>query len=528
MDEARDIAHAAKVKEREALVQEALALLRELDPKLPETISSDILRDIFRQLFEHLEIDLARAVEGGVDAAGRQLGNYCLKVFSGGTPFSFSINTQQRMLIAARMVLEDRLWDALAGGNVRDLKHRLDQLHWAFSSARIRLGRRWEAQFRQLRQSDLDRIQDLKTVKTDLQKQLDIFYQIIKESPIAMIGCDSQLDVQLWNAAAARLTGYRRQDMIKQPLPQIIGGQDKVNLTRHLQSGYPYPANFRMQIRSKDGRSIPALTAISQISYAERHDIHYLISLVDLRHEETLRRQMMQIETLTAISRLASTILHDIRNPLNTIGLNAEVIEQYLRETEQLPGKVQTLLDRIHAQIRQLNDSLTQYLGYSRLGEMQPAPVNLARRLRDLVIDMQVKFASQQIKLHFPSPAEELQVFGDWLQLQRIFMNLLDNAADAIGREGTIELRLRRRGKRVLVSFGDDGRGMTPAEKRRIYTPYFSTKPSGTGLGLFVVREIVRAHRGRITCVTRPGQGTRFTLSFPEYPVAHIVEASKI
>lgn len=119
---------------------------------------------------------------------------------------------------------------------------------------------------------------------------------------------------------------------------------------------------------------------------------------------------------------------------------------------------------------------------------------------------------------------EELQVFGDWLQLQRIFMNLLDNAADAIGRKGTIELRLRRRGKRVLVSFSDDGRGMTPAEKRRIYTPYFSTKPSGTGLGLFVVREIVRAHRGRITCVTRPGQGTRFTLSFPQYPAAHIAE----
>ncbi|MCB0259032.1 MAG: HAMP domain-containing histidine kinase, partial [Calditrichaeota bacterium] len=184
----------------------------------------------------------------------------------------------------------------------------------------------------------------------------------------------------------------------------------------------------------------------------------------------------------------------------------------------------QTLLERIHAQIRQLNDSLTQYLGYSRLSEMQPAPVNLALRLQDLVLDMQVKFASQQIKLNFRPPAEKLEVFGDWLQLQRIFMNLLDNAADAIGREGIIELRLRRRGKRVLVSFSDNGCGMTPAEKRRIYTPYFSTKPSGTGLGLFVVREIVRAHRGRITCVTRPGQGTRFTLSFPQYPVAHMAE----
>lgn len=372
MDGARDMAHT--VNERETLVQEALLLLRELDPKLPETISSDILREIFRKLFESLEIDLARAAGDRLDAAGRQLGNYCLKVFSGGTPFSFSINTQQRMLIAARMVLENRLWDGQAGEDIRGLQHRLAQLHLAFSSARIRLGRRWEAQFRQLRQSDLARIQDLKTVKTDLQKQLDIFYQIIKESPIAMIGCDSELNVQMWNAAAARFTGYPRQDIIKQSLLQIIGGQDRANLTRHLQSGHPYPANFRIRIRSKDGASLPALTAISRISYAERHDIHYLISLVDLRHEETLRRQMMQIETLTAISRLASTILHDIRNPLNTIGLNAEVIEQVLREAELLPGKVQTLLDRIHAQIRQLNDSLTQYLGYSRLSEMQPAP----------------------------------------------------------------------------------------------------------------------------------------------------------
>ena len=521
MHGARSIAHGAK--ERDGLVQDALIMLDELDPKLSETISRDMLRDIFREIFAHLAIDLARAAED-LDTAGRELGNYCLKVFSGGTPFSFSINTQQRMLIAARMVLENRLWETPAGGDIRDLQHHLAQLRLAFSSATIRLGRRWEAQFRQLRQSDLARIQDLKTVKTDLQKQLDIFYQIIKESPIAMIGCDSDLNVQMWNAAAARFTGYQRQDIIRKPLLQIIGKNDKAQLTRHLQSGHPYPANFRTQIHSKDGASLPALTAISQISYAERHDIHYLISLVDLRHEETLRRQMMQIETLTAISRLASTILHDIRNPLNTIGLNAEVIEQYLQEAGSLPGKVQTLLERIHAQIRQLNDSLTQYLGYSRLSEMQPAPVNLALRLQDLVLDMQVKFASQQIKLNFRSPAEKLQVFGDWLQLQRIFMNLLDNAADAIGREGIIELRLRRRGKRVLVSFSDNGCGMTPAEKRRIYTPYFSTKPSGTGLGLFVVREIVRAHRGRITCVTRPGQGTRFTLSFPQYPVAHMAE----
>jgi signal transduction histidine kinase len=207
--------------------------------------------------------------------------------------------------------------------------------------------------------------------------------------------------------------------------------------------------------------------------------------------------------------------MHDIRNPINSIGLNIDVISQLLIDDDLKITKIQNIIKKINDQIEQLKSNLHHYLGYARLAEINPKPMDISTNLLDLILEMRMQAAAKNIRILHNNSKNPLPILGDWGQLRRVFVNIIQNAMDAIKENGFIIINLFKRKNRVVITIEDSGKGIAADNIKKIFNPYFSTKESGTGLGLFIAKEITKVHQGRILCKNSSNRGAKFTISLP-------------
>lgn len=216
------------------------------------------------------------------------------------------------------------------------------------------------------------------------------------------------------------------------------------------------------------------------------------------------------------IAALAGGLAHEIRNPLSTISLNLELLAEDIdgdkapRERRMLQ-KIQT----VQRECRHLEEILDEFLRFARLGEIDPVECDLNQVVRDFIEFYQTEAVNAGVEIS-PHLAPDLPpVRLDRALFRQALLNLALNAQQAMPKGGLLELQTRGRDGHVELDLIDNGSGMDEATVGRIFDVFFSTKPSGSGLGLPTVRRIVEAHGGRIEVESAPGRGTRFTISLP-------------
>jgi signal transduction histidine kinase len=225
---------------------------------------------------------------------------------------------------------------------------------------------------------------------------------------------------------------------------------------------------------------------------------------------------------------MAAHVTHEIRNPLSSIGLNLELLEEEVRalSTSGLEGPAEGPVDRkealellaaIRAETARLSRMAEQYLGIAR----RPAP-NLEREaLADLVRELlafvrpELERARVEVKLEVDEASPEVLV--DEAQIRQALLNLVRNAREAMPEGGELRIALAPAvGGGVDVVIEDEGTGIPDDVRESVFDPFFTTKQRGTGLGLAVTREIVEAHGGAIACEARAPKGTRFRVHLPD------------
>ena len=232
----------------------------------------------------------------------------------------------------------------------------------------------------------------------------------------------------------------------------------------------------------------------------------------------------LRAERLAAIGRVTAQITHEIRNPLSSIGLNAEMLEDALSQAhfsqaDQL-RESQELLSAISREVDRLTEVTERYLRFARLPKPQVAVEDvgaLTTSLLDFVAE-EMDRAGIRVVRDLGGPAWAAVDEG---QLRQALLNLLRNAREAQeGRPGRIQVSLATGNGRVALAVEDDGPGISAENLPRIFDPFFSTKTRGTGLGLAVTQQIVREHGGDLTCEAAPQGGTRFVITLPSVPAA--------
>jgi two-component system NtrC family sensor kinase len=230
-------------------------------------------------------------------------------------------------------------------------------------------------------------------------------------------------------------------------------------------------------------------------------------------------RRLRHAERLAAVGRMASHIAHEVRNPLSSVGLNAEMI---VDEASGLPesrsrDEILALARRVSGEVDRLTGITRQYLELGRLPSPEPRPTRLGALVRDVAELLGPDLSGRGIELVVETGGDGPEAALDRDQIRQVIINLVRNAAEAIeeGGERRVELRLVPSGDEVLLSVRDTGRGMEPGETERIFEPFYSTREGGTGLGLSLTRHVVDGHGGRIECFSEKARGTTFVITLP-------------
>jgi signal transduction histidine kinase len=233
-------------------------------------------------------------------------------------------------------------------------------------------------------------------------------------------------------------------------------------------------------------------------------------------------RELVRTERLAAIGKMAAVITHEVRNPLSSIGLNTELLEEELGNLEDREtGEARQLCRSIQSEVDRLTAITETYLHFARLPKPKLNSEVLNQIVQNLTDFERDPLMLRGVKLDVGLTPDLPQVTVDEGQIRQALLNLLRNAADAVSEIGGGRVAVTtQRGAdgSVQVVVEDDGPGIVEEMAGKIFDPFFSTKEGGTGLGLALTHQIVRDHSGTIAVESQPGRGARFIVSLPPAP----------
>jgi signal transduction histidine kinase len=233
------------------------------------------------------------------------------------------------------------------------------------------------------------------------------------------------------------------------------------------------------------------------------------------------RTEALSNERLAAIGKMAAHVTHEIRNPLSSIGLNVELLEEELTSGTADAG-ARGLLSAIAREVGRLEQLSEEYLRVARLPSPRMEAEDVAALVRDVAAftkkEMERASCVVNVSVEGDASGTVPPALFDEAQLRQALLNLLRNAREAMPTGGVIDAVVRAEGMSVVVVVDDRGSGISEEVRARIFDPFFSTKGEGTGLGLAITRQIVEAHGGTISCEPRAGGGTSFRIALPIAP----------
>jgi signal transduction histidine kinase len=226
---------------------------------------------------------------------------------------------------------------------------------------------------------------------------------------------------------------------------------------------------------------------------------------------ERLEQETRQTEKLKAVAILATGLSHELKNPLQSIRTFAE----FLPEQYDSPGFRKRCSEVMGTEITRIMDLLNQLMDFSKpkpaaFQDVEPHPI-----LDSTLGLLGSEFATRHIDLEKRYEANGIRIQADPDRIRQIALNLVLNALQALGRGGKITVSTRPEEGWFVFEVSDTGPGIDPRILPKLFEPFTTTKPSGTGLGLSVVRSIVKEHRGKIPVQSPPGQGATFTVKLP-------------
>jgi PAS domain S-box-containing protein len=320
------------------------------------------------------------------------------------------------------------------------------------------------------------------------------------------------------NRAACELFGLEREACMGKPLSERLRGLDWSKLvesdkvvSRDMEVFYP-------QHRFLNFYVVPlALDApTKQKNQARQEHVGYAVILRDITESRRATDETIQSEKLTALTLLAAGVAHEIGNPLNSLHIHLQLMERKLRKLPDAPRKdLSKSLEVAREEIERLDAIIHQFLGAIRPARLNLAPENINQLVAESVAFLENEIRDRDILVEQELRSDLPLLEVDRNQLKQAFYNIIKNAFQAMEQDGLLRIRTDLEDDWLTIAFSDTGGGITPEQMSKIFEPYFTTKASGTGLGLLIVRRIVREHGGEIDLVSDEGKGLTFTLRLP-------------
>ena len=319
------------------------------------------------------------------------------------------------------------------------------------------------------------------------------------------------------NRAAAGFFGINPEDSLGQPLGETIRGIEWADLSgargeiinRDLEVFYPENRLLNFYV-------VPLLSDESESE--RRETVGRAIILRDITQTHRATQETIESERFSALTMLAAGVAHEIGNPLNSLDIHLQLMQRNLRK---LADNSRTDLEKsvsiARGEVARLDHIITQFLRAIR-----PQPLALRPTGLNAIVEEALDFLSAEIldrdvlvETELEKNLPLLEIDRD--QIKQVFYNVSRNAFQAMKSGGILRIRTYADETHVNISFADTGGGISPENISRIFEPYFTTKQDGNGLGLLIVRRIVRAHGGEVVIESAPGRGLTLTIRLPQF-----------
>lgn len=362
----------------------------------------------------------------------------------------------------------------------------------------------------------LDRMpaEEMQAFLMRLVREKGFFEQVFEALEEGVIICEPQGVITFINRAACRFFGLEAAEAGGKRLEDAVRGfhwpvqrSRRDTVSRDMEVFYPEHRFLNFYLRPIDDGE------------ADGPEVGYVMLIRDLTQTRRIAEEQIESERLNALTMMAAGVAHEIGNPLNSLNIHLQLLEKKLKKADMsVYGTVKDQIDISRGEIQRLDFIIEQFLRAVRPAKPVFEMVELNRIIESavnfLAPELQDRRIHTRLQLHDSLPLLKL----DSNQLKQAFYNLIKNAVQAMGTGGSLTIRSDLSEYDAVVSFEDTGKGMSPETVAAMHDAWFTTRKTGVGLGMLIVRRIVREHGGELSIESSEGKGTRVTLTLPRGP----------
>jgi PAS domain S-box-containing protein len=339
---------------------------------------------------------------------------------------------------------------------------------------------------------------------------------VVESTDDCVFTCDPDGAMVTLNQAGRRQLGYEVPARPPTYL-DVLDERDRGRVHPEIDAAVRAGRSWRGSVTAvtRDGRTFPAHLALACVFETDGRPLGTVGALRDLTELVATQQRLIEREKLASLGEMAAVVAHDIRNPLGGIKTAAQFLPS--RQGPDDGTVIKDLTHSILAGVSQIESIVTDLLDYARGTTLDRQQYRLGEVVGPTVDAYAEKAREDGVTLVARGLGADLPVIVDGQRLRRVFVNVISNALEAAqDRAGArVEVTLYRREGDAVVEITDNGEGIAPEARAKILQPFFTTKPTGTGLGLVIVKKIMDLHGGTIEIDTRPGVGTTVRLVIP-------------
>lgn len=356
--------------------------------------------------------------------------------------------------------------------------------------------------------------EDLKLTNLELERRRNYMETVLQNIGAGVIAIDKKGQITTLNTAARKILKVAHSDLMGSSYKDAFD-QTFHQPVRHMirRMSEESKESLEKQIELRVGESnLTLLVNINVLLDTGKKYLGLVIVFEDLT-------QLIKAQKIAAWREVAQGIAHEIKNPLTPILLNTQrLLKKFHENKEDFARIFDGSIKIITQEVEGMKELLDQFLRFSSMPTPKPRPTSLSKIIDDVSLLYTDHDKKMTIKKNYDPNLNLINIDAE--QFRRVFINLFENAKDAINGEGVIEVstRLNTREKRVKIEFSDTGVGILPKDRDKLFLPYYSTKKRGTGLGLALVNRIVADHSGAIWAHDNHPKGTVFSIELPYSP----------
>jgi PAS domain S-box-containing protein len=382
--------------------------------------------------------------------------------------------------------------------------------------------------------SNLDRAKSLETYAREIQESQQKFERLFIDNPEAAVYMDSSFHILDINPRFTEVFGYSLSEIKGKHIDEIVVPKDKIEEAKMLGEKFTKgPVYYDTVRKRKDGTLVSVSISGAPIivddqlvgtvglykDITERRQMEkkleeysqHLEELVEKRTRQLkeAQEQLIKSERLAAIGQVAAMVGHDLRNPLTAI--KGAIYYLKKKKGPKMDERAMEMLELIEKNIAHSNGIITELMEYSKEVRLDLTETTPKSAIKEALLLVEVPDNVQLLDLTQDVPKIKIDVE----KMKRVLGNLIKNAIDAMPNGGKLAITSRESNDNVEIAFTDTGVGMTKEIMGKIWTPFFTTKAKGMGLGLAICKRIIEAHGGGISAESTAGKGSTFTITIP-------------